>query len=178
MVVMWSSKFLFWDFFFPAKKSDMSLGGWCPAILNSSGSRVQGRPYREYLNTHKTNNISRSPWPGTTLTLVSDRTHVLRFIFPKLLNPVLVAGVRPLNHIHVWWQRPLGSSLHIPITNLCSLEPGGHSRRLQNNPSPLLSVPYIQYCLLEPTHIMNILIRLTLIHVIFNHAIPFSISKW
>ena len=38
------------------------------------------------------------------LTLVSDRTHVLRFIFPKLLNPVLVAGARPLNHIHVWWQ--------------------------------------------------------------------------
>ena len=37
-----------------------------PAILNSSGSRVQDQPYREYLYPHKTNNISRSPWPGTT----------------------------------------------------------------------------------------------------------------
>jgi hypothetical protein len=40
-----------------------------PTILNSSGSRVQDRPYRGYLYPPKTNYISRFPWPGTTLPL-------------------------------------------------------------------------------------------------------------
>ena len=40
-----------------------------PTILNSSGSRVQDRPYRGYLYPPKTNYISRLKWPGTTLPL-------------------------------------------------------------------------------------------------------------
>ncbi len=38
-----------------------------PAILNSSGSRVQDRPYQGYLYPPKTNYISRFHWPGTTV---------------------------------------------------------------------------------------------------------------
>jgi len=43
-----------------------------PAILNSSGSRVQDWPYRRYLYPPKTNYISRFQWPGMTSIVSKD----------------------------------------------------------------------------------------------------------
>jgi hypothetical protein len=89
-----------------------------PTILNSSGSRVQDRPYRGYLYPPKTNYISRLKWPGTTLYCIDAFKYTL---WTWVSSPLLAV-------------RPVCSSATAETAGDGRLTAAGNEQTLQNGP--------------------------------------------